>query len=182
MRGNFVKVGKETHESVRKRTMTNQRQPEGWLSGATLGVASAALALAVMLVSAAITTQVAQAQTLTTLHSFDGTDGVRPTARLVQANNGNLYGVTSEGGADGYGTIFKITPTGALTTLHSFDKTDGESPVAGLIQATDGNLYGTTEVGGAYGLGTVFKITPSGTLTTLHSFGSPNDGAYAAAD
>jgi uncharacterized repeat protein (TIGR03803 family) len=110
--------------------------------------------------------------TLATLHSFAGypTDGANPQAGLVQATNGKLYGTTSSGGANGGGTIFKITPSGTLTTLHSFDNTDGANPQAGLVQAADGDFYGTTEYGGVSGWGTVFKITPSGTLTTLHSF------------
>jgi uncharacterized repeat protein (TIGR03803 family) len=113
--------------------------------------------------------------TLTTLHSFDSTDGANPEAGLVQATDGNFYGTTAAGGgsgncAYGCGTVFKITPGGTLTTLHSFSGADGANPEAGLVQATDGNFYGTTLEGGAYGYGTVFKITPSGTLTTLHSF------------
>src|ERR1035437_9872657 len=73
--------------------------------------------------------------TLTTLHSFDDTDGAGPGG-LIQASDGNFYGTTWVGGANGYGTVFKITPAGALTTLHSFDVTDGSYPF-GLIQATD---------------------------------------------
>jgi len=90
----------------------------------------------------------------------------------------NLYGTTTQGGANGRGgTIFKITPGGVLTTLYSFcsqpNCTDGSQPFAALVQATNGDFYGTTAAGGAsagYDYGTVFKITPSGTLTTLHSF------------
>jgi uncharacterized repeat protein (TIGR03803 family) len=109
--------------------------------------------------------------TLTTLHSFDNTDGSNPQGALIQATDGKFYGTTSGGGANGFGTVFKITPNGTLTTLHSFDfYTDGSSPVAGLVQATDGKFYGTTYDGGANSDGTVFKITPSGTLTTLHTF------------
>jgi uncharacterized repeat protein (TIGR03803 family) len=115
---------------------------------------------------------------LTTLHSFDGTDGVWPEAGLVQATNGDFYGTTSYAGANGWGTVFKITPSGTLTTLHSFGGADGAQPSAGLVQATNGDLYGTTWQGGSSnpagcygrGCGTVFKITPSGTLTTLYSF------------
>ncbi|HUI44248.1 MAG TPA: choice-of-anchor tandem repeat GloVer-containing protein [Terriglobia bacterium] len=123
------------------------------------------------------------AQTFTTLHSFDGTDGEVPWA-VLQANDGNLYGTTELGGTNDVGTVFKITPSGTLTTVYSFCSqsgcTDGEAPSAPLVQATDGNFYGATYDGGANGDGTVFKITPSGTLTTLYSFCSqPNcaDGA-----
>jgi uncharacterized repeat protein (TIGR03803 family) len=128
--------------------------------------------------------------TLTTLHSFDGTDGFVPSAGLVQATDGNFYGATYGGGASypcpggfpgGYcGTVFKITPAGTLTTLHRFDGTDGSGHAA-LLQATDGNFYGTTFGGGANDGGTVFKITPGGTLTTLYSFCSQTnctDGTF----
>jgi len=118
---------------------------------------------------------------LTTLYSFcsqsNCTDGAYPYAGLIQATDGNFYGTAQSGGANGGGTIFKITPSGKLTTLHSFDGTDGAYPYARLIQATNGNFYGTTQSGGADGDGTVFKITLGGKLTTLHSFDG-TDGAY----
>jgi uncharacterized repeat protein (TIGR03803 family) len=136
------------------------------------------------------------AQTFTTLHSFDSTDGAFILAGLIQATDGNLYGTAYEGGANcapyGCGTVFKITPSGTLTTLHSFcsqsNCTDGEYPEAGLIQAINGNFYGTTYQGGAncapYGCGTIFKITPGGTLTTVYSFCAQSgcsDGYYPEA-
>jgi uncharacterized repeat protein (TIGR03803 family) len=121
--------------------------------------------------------------TLTVLHSFDGTDGEKSFAALVQGTDGNFYGTTSFGGgnANFSGTVFKITPSGTLTTLHSFDGADGSGAEAGLIQATDGNFYGTTSGFGSNNLGTVFKITPSGTLTVLHSFdGTDGQLSYAS--
>ena len=114
------------------------------------------------------------AQTFNSLFSFDNGDGANPFAGLIQATDRNFYGTTEGGGANGDGTVFKITPGGKLTTLHSFDGTDGANPYAGLIQATDGNFYGTAESGGANGDGTVFKSTPGGKLTTLHSFDGTN--------
>jgi uncharacterized repeat protein (TIGR03803 family) len=112
--------------------------------------------------------------TLTTLHSFGFSDGAYPEGGLVQASDGNLYRITYEGGVSGYGTVFKISPTGTLTTLYSFcamtNCADGYYPSASLVQATDGNFYGTTLLGGATNNGTIFKITLKGNLTTLHSF------------
>ena len=127
--------------------------------------------------------------TLTTLYAFCSqsgcTDGASPMAGLVQATDGDFYGTTLYGGTNGYGTVFKMTPSGTLTTLHSFCAkivgnicTDGANPYAGLVQATDGNFYGTTDWGGAYNFndGTIFKISPGGTLTTLHSFDGTDGG------
>ncbi|HEV2177823.1 MAG TPA: choice-of-anchor tandem repeat GloVer-containing protein [Terriglobia bacterium] len=124
------------------------------------------------LLAGLVATPSAQAQTFTTLFSFDYTPvGAQPFATLVQANDGNLYGTTTTGGANlYYGTVFKITPGGTLTTLHSFDFTDGYYRYGVLVQATDGNFYDTTQEGGATGNGTVFKISPSGNLATLYSF------------
>lgn len=110
---------------------------------------------------------------LSTLYSFCAQagcpDGTFPTAAMVQATDGNLYGSTDFGGTYNRGTIFSITTTGTFALLHTFNK--GINPEAGpLIQGVDGNLYGTTYTGGAYRQGTVFRMTPSGTLTYMHSF------------
>src|ERR1039457_6636527 len=106
---------------------------------------------------------------LTTLYSFcsqtNCADGTEPKAGLVQAADGEFYGTTFSGGANGYGgTVFKITPSGSLTTLYSFCSqggtscTDGEAPYAGLVQDTNGDFYGTT-YGGANNGGTVFRLS-----------------------
>jgi len=110
--------------------------------------------------------------TLTTLHTFmrNHDDGGQPQAALIQGADGNFYGTTARYGPFGFGTVFKLTPSGTLTTLHAFaGGADGAYPNSPLIRGTDGNFYGTTGHGGASSehTGTVFKITPSGTLTTL---------------
>ncbi len=124
----------------------------------------------------------AQSPTLTPLYQFSGTDGANPFAGLVQGSDGNFYGTTNFGGTSDFGTVFKITPTGALTTLHRFSGTaggDGARPRR-LIQGNDGNFYGTTRRGGTSNVGTVFQITPAGVLTILHSFNSSDgDGPQA---
>ena len=129
--------------------------------------------------------KITPAGTLTTLYNFciqaNCADGQEPSAGLVLASNGNFYGTTYGGGANGFGTVYKITAAGALTTLYSFcakaNCADGALPEDALVQGADGNFYGTTAYGGTHcpknspiGCGTVFKITPAGTLTTLYSF------------
>jgi uncharacterized repeat protein (TIGR03803 family) len=123
--------------------------------------------------------------TLTTLHSFAGTDGSGSEGGLVLSTDGSFYGTTYAGGADGDGTIFRITPAGTLTTLHTFSGADGRNPASALVRGTDGNFYGTTNFGGTRDDGTVFKITAGGALTTLHSFDHadgfiPNGGLVQA--
>jgi uncharacterized repeat protein (TIGR03803 family) len=117
-----------------------------------------------------------------TTFKFNGTNGSQPYAGLVQAANGDFYGVTTTGGTDNLGTVFKFTPKGGLTTLYSFAANTGYSPVGGLVLASDGNFYGTASSGGPAagqcdpGCGTIFKITPAGTYTTIHNFNGIPDG------
>jgi uncharacterized repeat protein (TIGR03803 family) len=125
------------------------------------------------------------------LHAFGvaAGDGTQPNAGLIQGTDGNFYGTTNYGGSSvtnsfvGYGTVFKMTPTGLETVLHSFGVTagDGTNPVADLIQGTDGNLYGTTSTGGTHSGGTVFKMTLVGAETVLYSFGAAGDGTNPVA-
>ena len=125
------------------------------------------------------------AQTFTTLHSFDGTDGESPPPEyLIQGTHGNLYGTTSGGGLLGGGTVVNITPAGALTTLYNFANADPAGPYAGLVEGPGGVFYGTTYGGGIEGDGTVFSLTPTGMLTTLYSFHAESnfaDGKYPMA-
>jgi uncharacterized repeat protein (TIGR03803 family) len=144
--------------------------------------------------------EITPAGKLTTLYTFcsqpNCTDGSSPYGSPLQGMDGNFYGTTQGGGANGAGTIYKLTPTGILTTLYNFASkpnwADGGSPNSGVIQDAGGNLYGTTDIGGegtgcllpnvgSTGCGTVFKLSPSGALTTLYTFCSLSncaDGQY----
>lgn len=116
--------------------------------------------------------------TMTVLTSFSYyTNGANPYAALVEGTDGELYGTTARGGANEFGTIFKISTNGSLTTLFHFNGTNGSFARAALMQANDGNFYGTTQGGGADNAGTVFKMTPEGELTTLVSFSEANGRA-----
>ncbi len=124
----------------------------------------------------------------TDLHVFTGAggDGFLSRAGIVIDKHGNLYGTTIMGGASGnglsgYGTVYKVDPSGNETVLYSFTgQADGGYPYASLTLDKNGNLYGTTYEGGdlscqpPYGCGTVFKVDPTGHESVLYSF----TGAY----
>jgi uncharacterized repeat protein (TIGR03803 family) len=117
------------------------------------------------------------------LYSFRGTggDGAYPIGGLVVDSQGNFYGTTFEGGAYGYGTVFKLDTTGAETVLYSFTGTggDGAYPGTSLVRDAAGSLYGTTtEGGGTSSSGTVFKLDATGKETVLYSFAGGRDGSY----
>ena len=125
---------------------------------------------------------------LTTLVSFskDGANPFTPFTGLIADSAGNFYGTTANGGKDGYGTVFELSPSGAgritwtVTTLVSFNGKNGASPYAGLIADSAGNLYGTTSFGGTNNDGTVYELSPptdggtTWTRRTLFAFNGKN--------
>jgi uncharacterized repeat protein (TIGR03803 family) len=126
--------------------------------------------------------QISPSDVVTTLHQFvgpasggKGADGAYPYyGSLVLDPAGNLYGTTYQGGTYGYGTIFRIAPSGTETILYSFTGgKDGANPYGGLLIHGDA-LYGTAFAGGS-GDGTLFKLSASG-FTVLHTF-TGSDGA-----
>lgn len=137
----------------------------------------------------------------TVLHTFiGGTDGAFPVnGDLVFDQAGNLYGTTAGGGPPsngsfGYGTVFKLSPSGSgwnESVLYKFTgASDGGTPEARVIFDPAGNLYGTTTQGGAPdcapipGCGTVFELSPSGsgwTESVLYSLTGGTDGWYPIA-
>ena len=127
----------------------------------------------------------ARAQKFSVLYNFGAKSGdpFNPgtTGAIAQGRDGNLYSTAANGGANGYGAAFKITPSGKLTVLYNFDGPHGQTPLGGLTLGTDGYFYGTTWYGGASGNGTIFKMTPTGQLTVLYSFTAGSDGFQPSA-
>lgn len=123
------------------------------------------------------------------LHAFSAasgtpltnTDGIYPDGVLVSGADGNLYGVAQAGGANGAGTLYKISTAGKMTILHTFGaydpvswtNADGAGPNGPLLLASDGSIFGTAVRGGTYGGGVVFQLKTDGSLTVLHHFGEP---------
>lgn len=101
--------------------------------------------------------------TLTTLYSFSGGFG-GPYNKLTLSPQGTIYGFTNGDGANGLGSVFKLTKTNGVVTftdLYDFvGGSDGASPYGSVAVDHDGNVFGTAVVGGSNNQGVVFEITP----------------------
>jgi uncharacterized repeat protein (TIGR03803 family) len=116
--------------------------------------------------------KITPAGVLTTLHTFTGgIDGGNP-GKVIQGNDGSLYGITDY---PTIGTLFKLTPAGALSTIYSFSGIRGSGP-SRLISATDGNIYGTTQDGGIPQAGSIFRLDSSGQVSTYLFDGAATGG------
>ncbi len=114
------------------------------------------------------------------LHNFgNGSDGAQPFSRFVEMG-GMLYGTTGLGGANGIGTVYKMTLGGKEKVLYSFEgAASGCTPFAGLV-VMKSLLYGTTFGGSGSRCasnGTIFRIASDGTESTLHAFTGGSGGA-----
>ena len=132
--------------------------------------------------------------TYSVLYTFNGSDdGSWPVGTIVLDTAGNLYGTTSQAGADGWGTVFKLAPGTSgwtFTLLHTFTgNDDGADSEGGLTIDSKNILYGTTNAGGSGQSGVVFQMRPNVSAlpgmsapwmeTVLHAFTGGDDGAGA---
>jgi uncharacterized repeat protein (TIGR03803 family) len=117
------------------------------------------------------------------LYSFAATpDGTLPEGGLIISGS-TLYGMTRQGGAAGWGSVFKINTDGtAYSILHSFAASaDGKDPHLGSLVLSGTTLYGLTSGGGTGGAGTIFSLNTDGSnYSTIYSFvgGSGGTGPY----
>lgn len=114
-------------------------------------------------------------------HWFSGSDGAYPESPLVFDAQGNAFGATLYGGAQGKGALFEISSDGTFTTLYSFSGgADGAIPIGHLVLDDDGNLLGTAGDGGNNNKGVIFSLAiSSSALTVVHAF-TGADGADPA--
>ncbi len=122
------------------------------------------------------------------MHTYVNKQDGCPTGNLVLDAAGNIYGVTQDGGANGWGSIFELSDSGGSwnqTILYSFKgQGDGGAPYSELVFDDKGNLYGTASARGADGHGTLFELSPSGsgwTYSVLYTFTGGVDGGQPVA-
>jgi uncharacterized repeat protein (TIGR03803 family) len=128
---------------------------------------------------------IAVAQNYTVVYAFTGLNGGNgPQSGLTADSAGNLYGTTTFGGLNDFGTVFELPITGGKKVLHHFTGgVDGANPMSGVVVDDSGNVYGTTKLGGYpncgdIGCGLVFKLTADGKETALHIFKGGFDGGF----
>ena len=136
----------------------------------------------------------------TTLYKFEAPAATTSTSALgsqpdtlpVVGPDGAIYGMTSVGGQNGNGVIYRFDRnTHQYTVLHTFsalnangENADGATPGMALTRGEGDVIYGMASFGGKNGSGTIFKITTSGEFTVLYTFsaldanGLNQDGAY----
>jgi uncharacterized repeat protein (TIGR03803 family) len=111
-------------------------------------------------------------------HSFSGSDGAVPDS-LIELPDGNLYGITVWGGANGYGTLYKMAPGGSgFTIVYSFTNgSDGANPIGRIVYGSDGYIYGTTtQFANGTESGTLWRFKVNGaTFSTIFHFSGDNE-------
>src|SRR5262249_52745325 len=116
-------------------------------------------------------------KTETVLYNFcsalNCTDGTGPNAGLTRDPNGNLFGTTTGGGANGNnGVVFELSGA-TYNVVYSFCRvascTDGNGPVGGVFLDSSGNKFGATCCGGTVNAGVVYEIK---TTAPAHRSGS----------
>ncbi|WP_200975833.1 choice-of-anchor tandem repeat GloVer-containing protein [Echinicola sp. 20G] len=107
----------------------------------------------------------------TKLADLTTTTGGTPQGALIEFSEGKLYGLTSSGGAHGFGTIFNISLTGELNKVLDFDGSNGKSPLGDLVVSTNEEvMYGVTYSGGEYDKGVIFKLVNGSSLIKIYDF------------
>jgi uncharacterized repeat protein (TIGR03803 family) len=123
--------------------------------------------------------RVAQDGTFQTMHFFTGPDGAGPYTGLTQASDGNFYGVTSAGGKNDVGVIYRIDLAGNFAVLANIQDTDiGEIPSGEFLQGSDGKLYGTSFLG-YYGYGSIYTVDLTQGITDIVPSSGPGAGGTA---
>lgn len=126
--------------------------------------------------------------TATLMRTYVKSEDGCPTGNLLVDKNGNVFGVTQDGSANGWGSVFELSPSGSgwtETILHTFTGGgDGGAPYSELIGDDSGNLYGTSTACASGCWGTVFELSPSGSgydFKTLYAFTGGADGGQPTA-
>ncbi len=111
---------------------------------------------------------------------INSVEGSKPRSRIVIGTDGNYYGITSEGGANNGGTIFRYSADGFQNLYNLNPATDGSNAKGDMIEISPGVFIGTTSGAAANNAGSLFRFSIVSGFTTLHSFQTSTDGGNPA--
>jgi len=112
----------------------------------------------------------------TVLHNFTGSsDGETPNAGVLLGSDGNLYGTADQGGTNGFGTAYRVTPAGAFNAFYEFQG-GAQASGPGRLIGVPGALYGSAGGGAPFYGGMVYRLDSSGE-TDLYKFAGGADGS-----
>ena len=95
---------------------------------------------------------------------------------LVAPGDGGIYGITTGGGSNDAGTIFRIGADGSAKTLHEFAGGSGGRRPSSVQLHSDGWLWGGLDGGGVADKGGVFRFHPgTGRYELVFSCSGPDD-------
>jgi uncharacterized repeat protein (TIGR03803 family) len=125
--------------------------------------------------------------TFTVLYTFPGpTQNFAGPFRPVMDSTGALYGVNNWGGANNFGSVYKLAPSQGnwmYTDLHDFgslpNQGDGCYPRGPVALDAAGNIYGAAQSCGEFDNGDVFEVTPQSAPSSRPDFPHRIEGAVA---
>jgi uncharacterized repeat protein (TIGR03803 family) len=111
-----------------------------------------------------------------------GSGAGNPDGEVTIGPSGNIYGTGGDGGQNGWGTVFELSPTSGVNILFNFPDPNVAYPTGELWRDTKGDLYGTAFGYSVYYSGAVYQLVRnsdgSWTETTLHIFGQQKGDGY----
>lgn len=95
------------------------------------------------------------------LAAFNGANGKEVGTEMLADSDGNLFGISEQGGANGSGDVFEFNQgTGELSAVYSFPA--GQLPNSALIADGRGDLFGTAITSGSNPVSTLYELTGTG--------------------
>lgn len=111
-----------------------------------------------------------------------GNDGLSPDTALIPMK-GSLWGATVQGGCVsscqsslGFGTLYKISPTGTESVVHRFVPPQRGGNPQGTLVVWNKQIFGTTANGGTGHNGIIFSVSAGG-VKTRYAFSQQSTGS-----
>ena len=103
-------------------------------------------------------------------------EGNQPKSKMVIGSDGDFYGISSAGGTNNAGTIFKYSEAGFEVLYNLSPSTDGSNSNGDMVEISNGVFIGTTASAAEFNGGSIFRFSLDDGFSTLHNFQPALDG------